>query len=269
MTAPLHPHSHVCSGIPVRLPNLGFEPWWILVLWPLAPSRSPSLRLPSPRPLLRPVLRAPAPLSRWAFQGPAPSLAVQSTEKRGGRCCDSHSCRPDRAGWGLSEAPVPALLTPGSAGLGPVAGHCRGWPFPGLRNSGWSRLPGALPWGLWVPGAGLAPSFSFVYAGWQKSSGLLAGSGSSLCYIPFPWSHCGLGWRARELVRGWAFSAPGLVCHAPLVPRQQQGGRGDSSSPWGQPRSWPTACSAALPSLSRPGQLIPPRAFLPPQLRTF
>lgn len=187
ITAPLHPHSNACSGLPVRLPNLGFEPWWILVLCPLPPSSSLSSHLPSPRPLLRPVLRAPDPLSEWAFQGPAPSLAVQRHREEGEGAvvtCTGTGCTR-QIGGSVSRLPIPAFLTPGSAVLDSVAGHCQGWRFPGLRNLGWHHLPGALPWGFWVLGAGLAPSFSFVYAGWQKSSGLLAGSDSSLLLNSF------------------------------------------------------------------------------------
>lgn len=154
---------------------------------PLPPAslRQPFLAPTPPRPLLRPVFRAPDPLSRVGLSGASTQPGRAEAQRGGGRCCDLRRCRLYQADWGLSEAPFPAFLTPGSAVLDPVAGHCQGWRFPGLRNFGRNGLPGALPWGLWVPGAGLAASFSFVYAGWQKSSGLLAGSGSSLLLNSF------------------------------------------------------------------------------------
>lgn len=183
ITAPLHPHSNVCSGLPVRLPSLG-GPWWTLALCPLPPSGSPSLYLPSPRPLLRPVFRAPDPLSRVGLSGASTQPGHAEAQRRGaGRCCcDLHRCRLYQADWRPSEVPVPAFLTPGSPVSDPEAGHCQGWvPWP---EEFWMELP---PWcpavGTLVLGAGLAPSFSFVYAGWQ--GGLLAGSGSSLLLNSF------------------------------------------------------------------------------------
>ena len=119
------------------------------------------------------------------------------------------------------------------------------------------ELPPPVPCsgGLWDARSWPSPpSPSFVCAGWQKSSGLLAGSGPSLLPNSFSVESLQAGMGGTGAPSEAGLSHPLAFSVGFLLSQNNSVGKVHSLAGGQQTRSWPTA-SSATPSL--PGQLIP------------